>query len=102
MTLKTDAKFEEKRTCGLENGMKNSANFYQSTRKSQNCDFESNQNPYIQSRKYMSLKFTEELIIRTMKNSTKLEEELNCHFKSNIRNLMNFDPSIPKSQKFAL
>ena len=36
MTLKSDAKFEKKLTCGLENGIRNLANFYQSTRKSQN------------------------------------------------------------------
>ena len=37
--MKSDAKFEEKLTCGLENDMRNLANFYQSTRKSQNWDF---------------------------------------------------------------
>ena len=31
MTLKGDAKFEEKLTCGLEKDMKNLANFQQST-----------------------------------------------------------------------
>ena len=31
MTLKSDSKFEVKLTCGLENDMKNMANFYQST-----------------------------------------------------------------------
>ena len=31
MTLKGDAKFEEKMTCGLENDMRNMANFHQST-----------------------------------------------------------------------
>ena len=31
MTLKGDAKFEEKLTCGLENDMRNMVNFYQST-----------------------------------------------------------------------
>ena len=35
MKLESDAKFEEKLTCGLENVMMNLANFYQSTRKSQ-------------------------------------------------------------------
>ena len=40
MTLKSDAKFEQKLTCGLENNMRNLANFYQSTSKSQNWDFE--------------------------------------------------------------
>ena len=36
--MKSDAKLEEKLTCGLENEMRNLANFYQSTRKSQNWD----------------------------------------------------------------
>ena len=31
MTLKNDAKFEEKLTCGLENDMRNMANFHQNT-----------------------------------------------------------------------
>ena len=38
MTLKNDAKFEQKMTCGLENNMRNLANFHQSTWKSQNWD----------------------------------------------------------------
>ena len=29
MTLKSDAKFEEKLTCGLENDMRNMADFHQ-------------------------------------------------------------------------
>ena len=39
MTLKSDAKFEEKLTFCLENDMRNLANFHQSTRKSQNWNF---------------------------------------------------------------
>ena len=39
MTHNSDAKFEQKLTCGLENEVTNSANFYQSTRKSQDWDF---------------------------------------------------------------
>ena len=35
MTLESDAKFEEKLTCGLENDMRNLANFHQSIQKSQ-------------------------------------------------------------------
>ena len=42
MTLKSDAKFEEKPTCGLENEMRNMANFYQSTWKCQNGGFDGN------------------------------------------------------------
>ena len=40
MKLESDAKFEEKLTCGLENNMKNLANFHQSTWKSRNRDFD--------------------------------------------------------------
>ena len=35
----------------------------------------------------------------TMKNDTKIEEELTCHFKIDKRNFTNFDPSTPKSTK---
>ena len=37
-----------------------------------------------------------------MKNDAKFEEELTCQFKIDMRNLMNFDLSTRKSQKFAL
>ena len=40
MTLKSDAKFEEKLTCGLENDMSNLENFHQSIPKCQNWDFD--------------------------------------------------------------
>ena len=36
MTLESDAKFEEKVTCGLENDMRNLGNFHQSTFESLN------------------------------------------------------------------
>ena len=39
MTLKSHAKFEEKLTCGMENDMRNFANFYQNTWKCQNWYF---------------------------------------------------------------
>ena len=39
-TLKSDAKFEEKMICGLENDMSNLANFHQSTQKCPNWDFD--------------------------------------------------------------
>ena len=41
----------------------------------------------------MSLKSTEELCVMTMKKDAKFEEELTCHFKTDMRNLMNFDLS---------
>ena len=46
----------------------------------------------------MSLKFTGELCVMTMKNDAKFEEELTCQFKIDMRNLTNFDPSTRKSQ----
>ena len=50
----------------------------------------------------MSLKFTEELCVMTMKNDAKFEEELTCRFKIDMRNLANFNPNTQKSEKFAL
>ena len=42
----------------------------------------------------MTLKFTEQLYVMTMKNDTKIEEELTCRFKIDMRKFTNFDPSI--------
>ena len=53
MTMKSDAKLEEKLTCDLENDMRNMANFHE--------------DPLIQSRKSVSLKSTEKLCVMTMK-----------------------------------
>ena len=47
----------------------------------------------------MSLKFTEELCVMKMKNKAKFEKELTCHFKTDMRNLTNFDSSTQKSKK---
>ena len=40
MTLKSDAKFEEKLTFAFKNNTRNLANFHQSTPKSRNWDFD--------------------------------------------------------------
>ena len=40
MTRKSDAKFEEKLTCGLENNIRNLLNFHQSTLESHNWDLD--------------------------------------------------------------
>ena len=50
----------------------------------------------------MSLKFTGEFCVMTLKNDAKFEEELTCQFKIDMTNLTNFYPSTQKSQKFAL
>ena len=40
MTLKGDAKFKRKLTCGLKNDIKNLVNFHESSRKSENSHFD--------------------------------------------------------------
>ena len=50
----------------------------------------------------MSSKFTGEFCVKTLKNDAKFEVELTCQFKTDMKNLTNFDPSTRKTQKFAL
>ena len=44
---------------------------------------------FVKYRKCMSLKFMEESCVMTMKNDTKIEEELTCCFETDMRNLTN-------------
>ena len=74
---------------------RNLANFY----KVQNWDFDGILLPKVEK---MTLKFTEELCVMTMKNNTKFEEELTFHFKTDMRNLSNFDLTTRKSKKRTL
>ena len=53
--------------------------------------------PFVQSRKCMRLKFTEELRVMTIKNDTKIQEEMTCRFKFDMRNFANFDLSTQNS-----
>ena len=55
--------------------------------------------PFVQG---MTLKLAEELFVMTMKNKAKFEEELTCHFKTDMKNLTNFDSSTRKSKKNTL
>ena len=64
MTLKSDSKFEEKMACGLENDRKNLVNF--SPEYSKVSELELWWDLFIQSRKGMTLKFTEELCVMTI------------------------------------
>ena len=58
--------------------------------------------PFMQSRKCMSLKLRGAFCVIKMKNDAKFEIELTCNFKIDMRNLTNFDPSTQKSQNFTL
>ena len=89
------ANFEEKLTFGLKKDLRNLANFHQSTLSKLGLWWD----PFVQSRKGMTLKFTEELYVMTMKNNAKFEEELTWHFETDIRNLTNFDSSTQKPKK---
>ena len=53
---------------------------------------------FVQSREGMTLKFAEELFVMARKNNAKFEEELTCHFKTDVRKLTNFDLSTRKSK----
>ena len=44
---------------------------------------------FVQSKKCMSYKLTEELQIMTLKNDETSEEELTCRFKIKIRNIFD-------------
>ena len=47
----------------------------------------------------MTLKFTEELCVITMKNNAKFEEELTFHFKTDSRNLTNLTQALENLKK---
>ena len=92
MALRSDIKFERKLTCASKNDMKNFANFHQSfIRKSEKLNFY--WVFFIKNRKCMSLQFTEELCVMKMKNDAKIEENLTCQFKIDMKNLLIFHPS---------
>ena len=46
--------------------------------------------PFVQNKNCMSLKFTKELCVMIMKNDTKIEGELTCRLKIDMKNLTNF------------
>ena len=68
MTLKSDSKFEEKQSYGLENDTRNLVNVYQNTQESQNWGFD-------------KILFSKKLFIMTINNDAKSKEELTCRFK---------------------
>ena len=85
MTLKSDAKFEEKLTLGSKNDIGNLVNFKASNGKSENLHF-----VVLLSILCFSQKNAEELCVVTLKNDAKFEEELTCALKNDMGNLVNF------------
>ena len=87
MTLKSDAKFEEKLTLGSKNDIRNLVNFNASRGKSENLHFV----VLLLLEVYcLSQKNAQELCIITLKNYAKFEGELTCTLKNDMRNLVNF------------
>ena len=98
MTLKSDAKFEEKLALGSKNDMMNLVNFNASSGKfsSLMCYF---------CRKYIMFepnKSKYELCFTTLKNDAKFEEEIACTLKNDMRTLASFDPTLRSLKTFTL
>ena len=86
MTLKSDAKFEEKLTLGSKNDMRNLVNFNVSSGKSENLHFD----VLLLSIAYKvsAKKSTEELSLMTLKKDPSFEEKLTFCLKNDMRNLV--------------
>ena len=98
MTLKSDAKFDKKNDLLLEKWYEGFGKFSQEHSKVSKLKLW--WDPFALSRKCMTWKFTEALCFMTMKNDTKIEQELTCRFIKDMRSFTNSDPSTQKSKKF--
>ena len=94
MTLKDDAEFKGKLTCGLKNDIRYLVNFRASSRKSENLHFDG----LLLSKAYKVLdkKSREELCLMTLKSDAKFEEKLTLCSKNDMRNLANTDPTLQR------
>ena len=101
MMVESDATFEEKVTCGLENDMKNLAKFHQST---QNWVSKLGLllGPSIESRKFISLKFTRVLFVNGNEKWYKIWKEIDLSVQNWHEGFNKFDPSTQKSKQFTL
>ena len=96
MTLKRYANFEAKLTSGLKKDLRIWQIF---TRALDIFKIGTLMGSFCPKQKKYNLK---ELCVMTMKNNAKFEEQMTCHFKTDMRNLTNFDQSTRKSKKMAL
>ena len=92
MTLKSDAKFEEKLTLGSKNDITNLVNFNANSSKSENLHFD----VLLLLKVYYvwAKKSTKELCVITLKNDVKFEEEVPCALKNGMKKLANIDPTL--------
>ena len=96
MTLKSDAKFEEKLSLGSKNNMRNLVNLNASSGKSENLHFD----VLLLSIAYKVLakKSAEEFSLMTLKSDPNFEEKLTFCLKNDMRNLVNFNAISEKSE----
>ena len=92
MAMKNDAKFEEKLTWGISQIL---------ARALESLKIFSLMSSFWAKSILFELKSTEELSFITLQSDAKFLEELTSHFEIDMKNLVNFDPSTPKSQTFA-
>ena len=126
MTLKSEAKFKGKQTCGLKNDIKNLVNFHTSNRKFENLHSEwlllpNTYKVFNDMRNLVSFNARSdimcilcvgsilcggimwkrrELCIISLKNDAKFEEKMTRALKNDIRNLTSFDPALEKNLHF--
>ena len=94
MTLKGDAKFRGKLTFGLKNNIRNS------WEQSKVWKFALWSDSFVQSKWRFRSKNTEELYFMTTKNDAKFEQKLTLGSKTDMRNLVSFQPTTQKSKNF--
>ena len=91
VTLKSNAKFEEKLTLDSENGMRNLVNFNASSGKSEKLHFDV---MLLLKVYYARAKIVQRSYVITLKNDAKFEKELTSALKNDMNNLVNFDPTL--------
>ena len=92
MTLRSYEHFEEKMTCGLKQTI-----WQIFTRALESVKIGTLMGSFCPEQKSYDLK-----IYTGVMSNGKSEEELTCHFKTDMMNLTNFDSSTCKSKKIAL
>ena len=88
MTLKSDAKFEEKLTLDSKNEMRNLVNFNVSNGKSENLHYDRLRLSI--AYKVLAKKCIEALSPMTLKSDPNFEEKLTFYLNNDMRNLVNF------------
>ena len=96
MTLKVDANFKGKLTCGLKNNIRNSVNFHASSWKSENLHFDG----LHLSKAYKDLDETvqKSYVSQHWKVKQSLKKKLTLDSRNDVRNLVNFNLSSGKSE----